>query len=196
MEYNVLNAPIPPLWRERRELRNKNRDPQKALMGRLAVRRVIQERLVPALRAFGPDLILISAGFDGGAGDVGNSKNDGKATAGMNLTPADFSWITSRIMDVARVCCPGRVVSVLEGGYGQWRFRKATPTDEQGASAAAGGEGTDTEGGSEGSSGSGETIAYLRRDNLADNCAAHVRAMVDDGAVAVISSPSGFDAAT
>ncbi|RYY33252.1 hypothetical protein EON62_04435 [archaeon] len=65
LEANVWNAPVPPLWRERRETRSKNRNPNKAQYGRLAVRRVILERLLPALRSFGPDLIIISAGFDG-----------------------------------------------------------------------------------------------------------------------------------
>ena len=38
----------------------------------------------------------------------------------LDLTPADFEWATSQILTVASVCCPGKVVSVLEGGYGNY----------------------------------------------------------------------------
>ena len=78
LDANVMNAPIAPLWRLRPEHRNKQRNPLKATFGRLAVRRAIAQRLIPALRAFSPDLILMSSGFDGAAGDVGNTKTDGK----------------------------------------------------------------------------------------------------------------------
>ena len=44
--------------------------------GRLAYRQAIQIRLLPALRAFNPDLILISAGFDAAKGDVGNARHE------------------------------------------------------------------------------------------------------------------------
>eukprot|EP00965_Chrysotila_dentata_P227632 6196129-Pleurochrysis_carterae.AAC.1 len=37
---------------------------------------------------------------------------------GLDLTPGDFEWATGQLMAVAARCCPGRVVSVLEGGYG------------------------------------------------------------------------------
>ena len=40
-----------------------------------------------------------------------------QATPGLNLSPEDFAWITAQVLSVARICCPGRVVSVLEGGY-------------------------------------------------------------------------------
>ena len=38
---------------------------------------------------------------------------------GLDLRPEDFHWITAQIRQVAEVTCQGRVVSVLEGGYGQ-----------------------------------------------------------------------------
>jgi hypothetical protein len=42
----------------------------------------------PALRAYNPDLIIISAGFDGSHGDTGNTKTDGRGTlGGLDLTP-------------------------------------------------------------------------------------------------------------
>lgn len=90
--------------------------------GRLAYREAIRSRLLPALRAFDPDLILISAGFDASRGDVGNARHDarsGKERMGMDLDPEDYAWTTRQILQVADICCNGRVVSVLEGGYGR-----------------------------------------------------------------------------
>lgn len=55
-----------------------------------------------------PQLILISAGFDAHKADP---------LAHVELEERDFRWITRMLMDVARVCSRGRVVSVLEGGY-------------------------------------------------------------------------------
>jgi acetoin utilization deacetylase AcuC-like enzyme len=62
----------------------------------------------PALEAFKPDFILVSAGFDG-------HKND--PLAGHNLEEADYSWITQQIARRADELCGGRMVSTLEGGY-------------------------------------------------------------------------------
>ncbi|OEU18504.1 hypothetical protein FRACYDRAFT_161016, partial [Fragilariopsis cylindrus CCMP1102] len=88
--------------------------------GRMAYRNSIQNRLLPALRAFNPDLILISAGFDACKGDVGNAKHEmgGKEKMGIDLEPEDYAWTTRKILEIADICCQGRVVSVLEGGYG------------------------------------------------------------------------------
>ena len=88
--------------------------------GREAYRSAIQNRLLPALRAFNPDLILISAGFDAAKGDVGNARHErGGEKVGLDLDPEDYAWTTRRILEVADICCQGRVVSVLEGGYGR-----------------------------------------------------------------------------
>jgi len=89
--------------------------------GRQAYRKSIQSRLLPALRAFNPDLILISAGFDACKGDVGNAKHEigGKEKMGIDLEPEDYAWTTSKVLEIADICCQGRVVSVLEGGYGR-----------------------------------------------------------------------------
>lgn len=67
--------------------------------GRHAYRRAIQHRLIPALRAFNPDLILISAGFDAAKGDVGNAKHmfGAKESMGMDLLPADYGWATRKV---------------------------------------------------------------------------------------------------
>ncbi|WP_147164353.1 histone deacetylase family protein [Pararhodospirillum oryzae] len=71
-------------------------------------REAFGERVIPALEAFRPDLILISAGFDAHAMDP---------MADLNLKVADFTWATMQVMDVAEKICNSRVISVLEGGY-------------------------------------------------------------------------------
>ena len=98
--------------------------------GRAEWRAAFSQRVLPALRAFTPDLLLISAGFDGGCNDVGNGKQDSneKLHQGLDLTPADFEWATAELLRVAAVCCPGRVVSLLEGGYGAYEFSKTSAT--------------------------------------------------------------------
>ena len=65
-------------------------------------------KILPALEAFEPELILISAGFDAHHRDP---------LANLNLTEADFAWVTDRLCDVAARHAKGRVVSTLEGGY-------------------------------------------------------------------------------
>jgi acetoin utilization deacetylase AcuC-like enzyme len=88
--------------------------------GRSAYRQAIQNRLLPALRAFNPDLILISAGFDAAKGDVGNARHEkDRQRMGLDLEPEDYAWTTRKILEIADICCQGRVVSVLEGGYGR-----------------------------------------------------------------------------
>lgn len=63
---------------------------------------------IPALRAFEPDLIVISAGFDAHEKDP---------LGQIELQDEDFGWITGAICACAREACSGRVISVLEGGY-------------------------------------------------------------------------------
>jgi acetoin utilization deacetylase AcuC-like enzyme len=67
-----------------------------------------ETRVLPRLREFRPDLVIISAGFDAHMRDP---------LASINLTEDDFVWATQKIMDVADQCAEGRVVSLLEGGY-------------------------------------------------------------------------------
>ena len=64
--------------------------------------------ILPALDAFGPDLVIISAGFDAHHRDPLGS---------LQLTEEDFAWVTLKLMEAAEIHCGGRVVSVLEGGY-------------------------------------------------------------------------------
>jgi acetoin utilization deacetylase AcuC-like enzyme len=67
-----------------------------------------EQVILPRLRNFQPDLIVISAGFDAHRRDP---------LANLNLVEADFGWVTRQIMAVADVSAQGRIVSVLEGGY-------------------------------------------------------------------------------
>jgi acetoin utilization deacetylase AcuC-like enzyme len=73
-----------------------------------AFRSGYRERVLPALRNFFPDLLIISAGFDAHARDP---------LAQLRLTTEDFAWVTRELLEVAEKCCSGRVVSALEGGY-------------------------------------------------------------------------------
>ena len=65
-------------------------------------------RLIPEARRFKPDLILISAGFDGMRNDV---------LGQFDITPQGFAAMTQVVVDLANELCQGRIVSVLEGGY-------------------------------------------------------------------------------
>jgi acetoin utilization deacetylase AcuC-like enzyme len=68
----------------------------------------IENVILPRLRDFRAELIVISAGFDAHQRDP---------LANLNLLEADFSWATQKIMEVAQASANGRVVSMLEGGY-------------------------------------------------------------------------------
>jgi acetoin utilization deacetylase AcuC-like enzyme len=64
--------------------------------------------ILPALIAFKPELILLSAGFDAHKDDP---------LASIRLEADDFGWLTEQIMAIANQCCNNRIISVLEGGY-------------------------------------------------------------------------------
>ena len=68
----------------------------------------LRHKVVPALDAFRPDFILLSAGFDALMWD---------RVSNLSLEPSDFGPITEAIVRVADRYAQGRVVSVLEGGY-------------------------------------------------------------------------------
>ena len=74
----------------------------------VAFRAVWERLLLPALDAFAPELLIISAGFDAHVADP---------LAQLRLTEADFAWITEELCALAARHAEGRVVSVLEGGY-------------------------------------------------------------------------------
>ncbi|MFL6716942.1 MAG: histone deacetylase family protein [Burkholderiaceae bacterium] len=82
--------------------------PVAAYTGGEKIRQLVTELWLPALRAFKPQMIFISAGFDAHReDDMGQ----------MGLVEADYAWITRQIMAVAREHAGGRIVSCLEGGY-------------------------------------------------------------------------------
>jgi acetoin utilization deacetylase AcuC-like enzyme len=66
------------------------------------------ELILPELEAFAPELLIISAGFDAHEADP---------LAQLRLQVEDFTWVTEALLAVADKHCPGRVVSLLEGGY-------------------------------------------------------------------------------
>ncbi len=76
--------------------------------GSVQMRARYERDVFPAVEAFGPQLILISAGFDAHVDDP---------LANLNWTTGDFAWITGEICALAGGVCDGRVVSTLEGGY-------------------------------------------------------------------------------
>jgi acetoin utilization deacetylase AcuC-like enzyme len=73
-----------------------------------AVRKLVREQWLPALHAFRPQMLFVSAGFDAHRDDD---------MGGMALVEADYAWITHQVMAVAKEHAQGRIVSCLEGGY-------------------------------------------------------------------------------
>jgi acetoin utilization deacetylase AcuC-like enzyme len=72
------------------------------------VRKLVAEHWLPALHAFKPEMIFISAGFDAHReDDLGQ----------MALVESDYAWMTRQVMAVAAQYAHGRIVSCLEGGY-------------------------------------------------------------------------------
>jgi acetoin utilization deacetylase AcuC-like enzyme len=65
-------------------------------------------KILPALDAFKPELVIISAGFDAHENDP---------LAGLRLHEDDYAWVTRALMEIARKYAKDRVVSCLEGGY-------------------------------------------------------------------------------
>lgn len=87
---NVLNMPLPA------------GTPGDAIVG------VYETQILPAVLAFAPDIIFISAGFDGHINDP---------LADFGLENQHYERLTRGILDVAKKCGHGRVISALEGGY-------------------------------------------------------------------------------
>ncbi len=73
-----------------------------------AARKVIEAQWLPALEAFKPQMIFISAGFDAHREDL---------LGGMALVEADYAWMTAAMMTLAGRHSHRRIVSMLEGGY-------------------------------------------------------------------------------
>ncbi len=87
---NILNVPLPPG------------------SGSTAFRQAWAETIIPALDAWAPDLIIVSAGFDAHKADP---------LAQLQVETIDFAWLTGELMALARPHGGGRLVSLLEGGY-------------------------------------------------------------------------------
>jgi len=67
-----------------------------------------ETRILPALDAFAPDFLLVSAGFDAHLKDP---------LAQLRMVEADFAWVTGKLLEAAEKHCKGRLISTLEGGY-------------------------------------------------------------------------------
>ncbi|NQW10258.1 MAG: histone deacetylase family protein [Alphaproteobacteria bacterium] len=96
---NIVNVPLPPM------------------AGGPEFRHALGEIIGPALIAFAPELLIISAGFDAHADDP---------LALLTLETADFTWATKELMRIAELVCDGRIVSCLEGGYDLHALGEAT----------------------------------------------------------------------
>jgi acetoin utilization deacetylase AcuC-like enzyme len=93
---------------ERGERNNIVNAPLRAGDGGDQFREAFETAILPRLRGFKPDILILSAGFDAHTRDP---------LANLNLVEADFSWVTKTLMQVADECANGRIVSMLEGGY-------------------------------------------------------------------------------
>ena len=71
-------------------------------------RQAWQDTLLPALDGFRPQLVLVSAGFDGHRLDP---------LAQLQLEASDYAWLTGELVAIADRHAHGRLVSMLEGGY-------------------------------------------------------------------------------
>ena len=71
-------------------------------------REAFETAILPRLRDFKPDILVISAGFDAHTRDP---------LANLNLVEADYAWVTKKLLEVADESAGGRIVSMLEGGY-------------------------------------------------------------------------------
>jgi acetoin utilization deacetylase AcuC-like enzyme len=73
-----------------------------------AFRQAMETVILPRLREFKPDFLIISAGFDAHTRDP---------LANLNLVESDYSWVTKKLMEIADTNAKGRIISLLEGGY-------------------------------------------------------------------------------
>ncbi|HEY1506462.1 MAG TPA: histone deacetylase family protein [Stellaceae bacterium] len=87
---NIVNAPLRPM------------------SGSDEFRKAFSTTILPALDAFEPELVIISAGFDAHRDDP---------LAQLMLVEADYAWSTERLIEIAKKHAQGRIVSSLEGGY-------------------------------------------------------------------------------
>lgn len=71
-------------------------------------RKKLTTDMIPALKSFQPEVMLLSAGFDGHSSDLMSE---------INLSAEGYKFISETILNLVNRYCGGRVVSVLEGGY-------------------------------------------------------------------------------
>jgi acetoin utilization deacetylase AcuC-like enzyme len=82
--------------------------PLRPMSGSSQFRLGMTQRILPALDAFRPDLMLVSAGFDA-------HKND--PLAQLLLDEGDYTWVTEKLLEMAYRHAEGRFIATLEGGY-------------------------------------------------------------------------------
>jgi acetoin utilization deacetylase AcuC-like enzyme len=82
--------------------------PLRPMSGSGQFRLGMTQRILPALDAFRPDLMLVSAGFDA-------HKND--PLAQLLLDEDDYTWVTEKLLEIAYRHADGRFIATLEGGY-------------------------------------------------------------------------------
>ncbi len=170
----IINVPILPIWKGDGSsissgTRSSSREKTKGggscerLVGRLAFRHAIRQILLPALKSFKPDLIFLSIGFDALEKDVGNCKKmPNRFVQGCDLTIEDYAWATSMLQRVAEKYCDGRIVSVLEGGYGSHQESFAKKNRSKG-------ENDDSE----------QPTRQLDRSGLVEAAIVHLSALID-----------------
>ena len=104
----VFQHPFFPFSGDQQPAQNMVNVPLPAYTKGMDIREVVDMMWIPRLEAFKPQMIFISAGFDG-------HREDDMGQWAMN--EQDYAWITSRVKDIARRFAQGRIVSCLEGGY-------------------------------------------------------------------------------
>lgn len=77
-------------------------------LGDAAYRRTFDDLVIPAVRAYAPELIVVAAGQDGNQFDPNGR---------MCLTMAGYHWMGARVRELVAELCPGRLLAVQEGGY-------------------------------------------------------------------------------
>jgi acetoin utilization deacetylase AcuC-like enzyme len=82
--------------------------PLRPMAGSSQFRLGMTQRILPALDAFRPELVIVSAGFDAHRSDP---------LAQLMLEEADYTWVTEKLLEIADRHAAGRLVATLEGGY-------------------------------------------------------------------------------
>ena len=82
--------------------------PLRPMSGSSQFRLAMTQRILPALDAFRPELVLVSAGFDAHRSDP---------LAQLLLEESDYTWVTEKLLEIAYRYAEGRLVATLEGGY-------------------------------------------------------------------------------